>query len=349
VGGGIIGLSLALELRQRGAGVLVVERGECGREASYAAGGMLADCTLETPAILQPLAMASARMYPGFVQDLEADSGKKVDLRDYGTILFLASEPNLHNDAFAAAHALPAPLAQLEPALASIDRRACYLEERSVDPRAATSAVLAAARRHGVDISSGEEVIAVNVSDGCVSGVTTRKTSFPAPKVVNCAGAWSGQIAPYAVPTRPVKGQMLCLLSPRRELLKHVVRTPEVYLIPRSDGRIVVGSTLEEAGFNKRTDVSTIQRLRSAAVAIIPELQNGKILEDWAGLRPATPDSLPILGATSTPGYYIATGHFRDGILLAPITAQIMADVIAAKKPEYDIAAFSPLRFSPAV
>ncbi|MGB8832867.1 MAG: FAD-dependent oxidoreductase, partial [Candidatus Sulfotelmatobacter sp.] len=169
VGGGIIGLSLALELRQRGAGVLVVERGECGREASYAAGGMLADCTLETPAILQPLAMASARMYPGFVQDLEADSGKKVDLRDYGTILFLASEPNLHNDAFAAAHALPAPLAQLEPALASIDRRACYLEERSVDPRAATSAVLAAARRHGVDISSGEEVIAVNVSDSCVS------------------------------------------------------------------------------------------------------------------------------------------------------------------------------------
>jgi glycine oxidase len=142
---------------------------------------------------------------------------------------------------------------------------------------------------------------------------------------------------------------MLCLLSPRRELLKHVVRTPEVYLIPRSDGRIVVGSTLEEAGFNKRTDVSTIQRLRSAAVAIIPELQNGKILEDWAGLRPATPDSLPILGATSTPGYYIATGHFRDGILLAPITAQIMADVIAAKKPEYDIEAFSPLRFSPAV
>jgi glycine oxidase len=138
---------------------------------------------------------------------------------------------------------------------------------------------------------------------------------------------------------------MLCLLSPRRELLKHVIRTPEVYLIPRSDGRIVVGSTLEEAGFDKRTDVSTIQRLRQAAIALVPELQNAKILEDWAGLRPGTPDSLLVLGATSVLGYYVATGHFRDGILLAPITAKVMADVVQAKNPEYDIAAFSPQRF----
>jgi glycine oxidase len=345
IGGGIVGLSLSLELRKRGASVLVAERGECGREASHAAGGMLADCGIEIPAGLQTLATSSARMYPDFVRDLELDSDMKVDLRDYGSILFLGLEHEELETAFALAHPLPSPLAEVEPALAPPDRAACYLRERSVDPRALTLAVLAAARRQGVDISSGEDVTAVNMCDGGVSGVTTRKTSFFAPKVVNCAGAWSGQIAPLAFPTRPVKGQMLCLLSPRRELLKHVIRTPEVYLIPRSDGRIVVGSTLEEAGFDKRTDVSTIQRLRQAAIALVPELQNAKILEDWAGLRPGTPDSLPVLGATSVLGYYVATGHFRDGILLAPITAKVMADVVQAKNPEYDIAAFSPQRF----
>jgi glycine oxidase len=138
---------------------------------------------------------------------------------------------------------------------------------------------------------------------------------------------------------------MLCLVSPTRNLLKHVIRSPEVYLIPRSDGRILVGATVEEAGFDKRTDVTTIQRLYRAAVALVPDLRNGKILEDWAGLRPGTPDALPILGPTATPGYYVATGHFRDGILLAPITALVMADVITGKEPAFNLDAFSPSRF----
>jgi glycine oxidase len=139
---------------------------------------------------------------------------------------------------------------------------------------------------------------------------------------------------------------MLCLASPSRNLLKHVIRSPEVYLIPRSDGRILAGTTVEEVGFDKRTDVATIQRLHQAAIAIVPALHNGKILEDWAGLRPGTPDSLPILGETATRGYYVATGHFRDGILLAPITAQIMAEVITGTGCNYDLTPFSPARFS---
>jgi glycine oxidase len=138
---------------------------------------------------------------------------------------------------------------------------------------------------------------------------------------------------------------MLCLVSPSRDLLKHVIRTPEVYLIPRSDGRLVVGTTVEEAGFDKHTEVATIQRLRRAAIALVPELRNAKILEDWTGLRPGTPDALPILGGTATPGYYVATGHFRDGILLAPITAKVMADVIGGIGTEYDLKPFSPARF----
>ncbi|MGA9305928.1 MAG: glycine oxidase ThiO [Candidatus Sulfotelmatobacter sp.] len=344
IGGGIIGLSLSIELRRRGASVLVVERGEPGREASHAAGGMLVDCPLETPAVLQPLATASARMYPEFAYELEAESGGKVDLRDQGTIFFpsaqhLSSPYPEHRN-------LPAPLAELEPGLAVLNRPAFYLHERNVDPRALTAAALQTAKRRGVDISSGEEVTAINLSEGRVAGVITTKTSFHAPKVVNCAGAWAGQIAPYAFPTRPVKGQMLCLLSPSHNLLKHVIRAPEVYLIPRSDGRILVGATVEEAGFDKRTDVETIQRLHHAAIAIVPELRNAKILEDWAGLRPGTPDALPILGPTATLGYYVATGHFRDGILLAPITAQVMADVITGKEPAFNLDAFSPSRFS---
>jgi glycine/D-amino acid oxidase-like deaminating enzyme len=283
-------------------------------------------------------------MYPEFVRELEIESGMKIDLRDQGTILF-SSAAHVSHPAFESEARIPAPLAEFEPALADVNRPAFYLKERSVDPRALAPAALKAARRLGVDVSSGEEVIAVNLSDGHVTGVTTQKTSFLAPKVVNCAGAWSGQIAPHAFPTRPVKGQMLCLVSASRRL-KHVIRAPEVYAIPRSDGRIIVGTTVEEVGFDKRTDVAAIQRLRAAAIAMVPELRNAKILEDWAGLRPGTPDGLPILGATSTPGYYVATGHFRDGILLAPITAQVMTAVIEGKNPEHDLALFSATRFS---
>jgi glycine oxidase len=343
IGGGIIGISLAIELRKSGATVLIVERGEPGREASHAAGGMLVDCPAETAPALQELATASARMYPEFARELEIESGINVDLRDDGAIVFPGPERVYE---FASEASLPAPLAKLEPALADQgERPAFFLRERWVEPRALTSAALATAKRRGVDVSSGEDVTALRMSEGRASGVVTKKTEFLADKVVNCAGAWSGQIAPHAFPTRPVKGQMLYLLSPSRNLLRHVIRAPEAYLIPRSDGRILVGTTTEEAGFDKRTDVGAIQRLHDAAIGLIPELRNAKILEDWAGLRPGTPDALPIMGETSTPGYYVATGHFRDGIMLAPITARVMADVIAGKNCGYDLKPFSPFRF----
>ena len=345
IGGGIIGLSLSITLRKRGASVLVVERGEPGREASHAAGGMLVDCLLETSPALQSLAMASARMYPEFAHELEVESGMKVDLRDFGTILVLSREQLQGAPEFVAGNVLPGDLDDMEPALVSTKANAVYLRERSIDPRALTAAALKTAKARSVDFSSRDPVTTVDETDGRVTGVTTAKTSFLAPKVVNCAGAWSGQIGPHAFPTRPVKGQMLCLVMHPRKLLKHVVRTPEVYLIPRSDGRLLVGATVEEAGFDKRTVPDTIQRLHRAALKLVPKLADAKILEDWAGLRPGTPDNLPILGATSTPGYYAATGHFRDGILLAPITAQVMADVIEGRRPEHDLTPFSPSRF----
>jgi len=345
IGGGIIGLSLAISLRKRGAHVLVVERGEPGREASHAAGGMLVDCLLETPAALQPLAAASAQMYPEFAHEVEVESAIKVDLRDQGTILI---SPRGHeHDQLKAQELAPDDLSKLEPTLSlAADEQPFLLKERSVDPRALSAASAKTAKHRGVDFSSGDPVTAVNISDGAISGVTTTKTSFFASTVVNCAGAWSGQIAPFALPTRPVKGQMLCLAMPSRTLLKHVVRSPKAYLIPRSNGRLLVGATVEEAGFDKRTNPETIQRLRHAALEMVPQLREARILEDWAGLRPGTPDALPILGATATPGYYVATGHFRDGILLAPITAKVMTDVIEGREPQQDLTAFTPQRFA---
>ena len=139
---------------------------------------------------------------------------------------------------------------------------------------------------------------------------------------------------------------MLSVAGTPRDLLRHVVRAPEIYLVPRSDGRILVGATIEEAGYDKRTDVDAIQRMHRAAIDLVPALANARILESWAGLRPGSADNLPILGATRTPGYFVATGHFRDGILLTPITAQVMAQVITGAKAEYDLSAFSPQRFN---
>ena len=343
VGGGIIGLSLAIALRKRGARVLIVERGEPGHEASSAAGGMLVDAKAETAPALQPLATASAAMYPEFVHELQDESGMNVDLRDQGTLLVPAPghELSAHD-----AVTLPAPLAKLEPALAPPNCSVFYLKERSVDPRALAAAAVKAAKHREVDFSSGDPVVGVDIVDGHAAGVTTAKTRFLASKVVNCAGAWSGKLPPHRFPTRPVKGQMLCLAAASRTLLRHVVRTSDVYLIPRSNGRILAGATVEEAGFDKRTDGATIQRLHRAAIATIPALSEARILEAWAGLRPGTPDALPILGATATAGYFVATGHFRDGILLAPITASLMADVVTGIRPAYNLRAFAASRFS---
>jgi glycine oxidase len=365
VGAGIIGLSLAIELNKQGLRVLVVEKGEPGREASWAAGGMLVDFPAETPPALRELATASARMYPEFVHELEDESGLKIDLRTVGTLLFTSEgaghspattqppqDQSLQSSQF---FSLPATLQELEPAFrvpeGAAHFNALYIKERSVDPRHLTEAAIAAARHRGVDFSSGDHVLAVEVADSKASGIRTNKTRFAAGMVVNCAGAWAGQIGPHPFPTRPVKGQMLCVAMPEKELVRHVVRTPEVYLIPRSDGRMLIGATVEEAGFDKQTVPETILQLRQAALDLVPKLGNARILEAWAGLRPGTPDGLPILGATMTPGYFVATGHFRDGILLAPVTARVMGQMMTGQMmtgqgPQIDMSKFSANRFA---
>jgi glycine oxidase len=345
VGGGIIGLSLSLALRRRGLKVLVVERYEPGHEASSAAAGMLADCMLETPRALQSLASASARMYPGFVHELEDESGESVDLRDQGTIVFPAPGDVCERSPFYGECLLPQPLAELEPSLADGLPMALFLKERSVDPRALVFAALKAAKHREIDVASGTTVTELLVAQGRVAGVKTDKTIYPSAAVVNCGGAWAGQLFHFPIPTRPVKGQMLCVIDTSHRLLKHVIRSPEVYLVPRSDGRIVIGATIENAGFDKRTDPDTIRSLHQAAIRLLPGLKHALVHDAWAGLRPGTPDDLPILGTSDTPGYYVATGHYRDGILLAPITAQLMAQLITGQATTYNLSAFNPARF----
>ena len=342
---GIIGLSLSIALRKRGARVLVAERGEPGREASHAAAGMLVECPLETPKALQPLATWSAQMYPEFVHELQDESGVDVDLRGDGTILFPSPEHMREQPKFASENPLPAPLSELEPSLAELSVPAIFLKERSVDPRALGAAALKAAKHRGADISSGSEVTEVLISNGRVSGVRTDKTIYSAPAVVNCAGAWAGGVGPQHFPTRPVKGQMLSVVGGPRDTPRHVIRSPDVYLVRRSDGRVLIGATVEEAGYDKRIVAEAIEGLHRAALRLIPTLSGARMLEAWAGLRPGTPDNLPILGETATPGYFVAAGHFRDGILLTAVTAHLMAQVITGSQPDHDISAFSPTRF----
>jgi glycine oxidase len=353
IGAGIIGLSLAIELRKKGLRVLVVERGEPGREASYAAAGMLAASGDEFPSLLKPLAEESARMYPEFVHELEDESGLKIDLRHQGTILILCDGGFPETSELLSPQRLKSlePEVELPPVLATASAKgktsqdicAAYLPERSVDPHALVAAAYKAARHRDVDLSSNAPVKSLIIEGGHVVGVLTDRAKYSAPIVINCAGAWAGAIAPYEFPVRPIKGQMLAVVE--APALQHVIRSPKVYLVPRSDGRLVIGSTLEDVGYRKDTDVTTLQRLFEAAVELVPGIAKSRRHEAWAGLRPATPDELPILGETAVSGYFIATGHYRDGILLAPATATVMSNIVIGESPRLDLRPFSPQRF----
>ena len=345
MGGGVIGLSLAWELRKRGASVLVVERGKLGGEASSAAGGMLAWCDPHLPEAARGLAALSAECYGEFAGEIEEASGIGVDLRKFGTIVVDEGEPAAFVEVCRKLGG--AELAEMEPGLRVESRSVQWWPEWSVDPRKLMASLSAACRERRVEVRTGVTVIEVVAERRRAVGVRTTSADFRSGSVVNCAGAWASEIAcavqPSPSPTHPVKGQMLAVDGGGD--LRHVVRAPEVYLIPRSDGTVVVGATVEDAGFNKETEPESIERLRAAAVALVPGL--GAVREVWAGLRPGSVDGVPILGETSLPGYFVASGHFRDGILLAPATARVMAGLVSGGVGEFE--ALAPRRFGAGV
>ena len=337
-GGGIIGLSLALELRRAGASVVVFDRGEPGHEASHAAAGMLAASDADLHPALRPLAMAAAEMYASFVDQLELLSGLQAGFSRPG-VLYVAEE----DEPISSCALSPEQVRQLEPALAR-ESGVHLLEEACVDPRLLTQAAIAAAKRSGVAVHHDSRVEAVKLDDQHQPLVTTQRGTHNTGIFVNCCGAWAGEVAGAAVPARPRKGQMLSVVAPECRL-GHVVRSREVYLVPRKDGRILIGATVEDVGFDKQVDPDTIQHLHQAAANLVPSIGEGRILEAWAGLRPGSPDDLPIMGAGRLPGTFVSTAHFRNGILLAPISALLMGQFIQGKKPDLEIQQFSASRF----
>ncbi len=340
-GAGIIGLSIAIELQKAGATVTVLDRGEPGREASSAAAGMLVtgDPDLGTP--MRELAQASAALYPSFVEELELRSGLRADLKAQGALYIAAESERLDCPALCLAE-----LAEQEPGLAQ-HPRVHFLSEQSIDPAMLTRAAIGSAKRLGVTVHHEAQVEAVTLTREHLIEVRTSRIPYQTATFVNCAGAWANQIAGAAAPSSPRKGQMLSVV-PRDCKLRHVIRSREVYLVPRKDGRVIIGATVEDCGFDKTIDSSKIQQLHQKAANLVPSVGEAKILDAWAGLRPGSPDDLPIMGAGRLPGTYVATGHFRNGILLAPITGVLMAELIQGKRPRLDLRAFSPSRFAPA-
>lgn len=333
-GAGIIGISLALELRERGAQTLVLDRGTPGQESSSAAAGMLSPSDPETPVPLRPLAFASAKLFPEYVQKLETLASASVDFRRQGTIAVRegAGTPDTYRK-LAAEEAR-----QIEPSLDLGGRAAFLVEEDSVDPALLMQAALQAAHRRGVDIRANCSVREIRSLRTQVEVITSSER-LVARTVVNCRGAWSGE------PVKPRKGQMLYVQPERPGVLQHVVNTQEVYIVPRSSGKILIGATVEDAGYDKTVFREAIAAMHRAAARLVPELAAARVTASWAGLRPGSPDNLPLLGETE-PGIFLASGHFRNGILLAPITASIMASLVMGQPAGMDITAFSPLRFA---
>jgi len=230
-----------------------------------------------------------------------------------------------------------AELQLLEPSIHRSEHSAYFVREDSVDPLLLMRAALGAARTLGVEVRGHTAVTEIRTRSDAVE-VLSETEIFSAASAIDCRGAWSG------APVRPRKGQMLYVL-PQATLLQHVLRAPEVYVVPRSSGKILIGATVEDVGFDKSVDSSAIRLLLHDAAKYLPELASAPIIQSWAGLRPGTPDDLPIIGPSDIPRVFVATGHFRNGVLLAPVTAQIVASLILGQPSPLEIRAFSPSRF----
>ncbi|MGH9862930.1 MAG: glycine oxidase ThiO [Candidatus Acidiferrales bacterium] len=353
VGGGVIGCSLALELARAAIPVQIVERGEPGREASWAAAGMLAP---SGEFVLQDqqtrLARASAALYPEWLARLRELSSIDVGHRTEGTLQLAFSEAEARElDALPGERISGAEARRLEPALSENVAAAVYLrDDHQVDNRRLLEALVEAAGRAGVVFRTGVEVRELLIESGRARGVRTAEgTVLEAGAVVNAAGSWAGtwgEAARRLAPTRPVRGQMLAVRG-EASFLRHIVRSPRGYIVPRDDGRLLLGSTMEDAGYDKSVTPEALRRLLAGAREIVPAVAALPYESAWAGLRPDTPDHLPILGATDIENFFIATGHFRNGILLAPITAKLMTEVILGRPPSISLEPFSPLRFRP--
>ncbi|HYY57271.1 MAG TPA: glycine oxidase ThiO [Pyrinomonadaceae bacterium] len=367
IGGGVIGLAVARALAGRGLGrVVLIERARLGAEASHAAAGMLAaqaEASYGADALLR-LACASRDLYPPLASALLEETGISIELERTGTLYLAFTEEDeaeieerygwqkragLNVEQLTIAEAR-----RLEPAISPRARRALRFPlDAQVENRRLVAALAAAAERLGVRLITGTNALALRIERERVTGVETSRGRVSAPVVVVAGGAWSSFIeyrgAKHAGPVRvePVRGQMLCFEANPRPLA-HVVYSPRGYIVPRLDGRLLAGSTTERAGFDKSVTGGGIHTITGHAIEIAPLVGGLPLMDAWAGLRPrATADELPVIGGSSeTGGLYYATAHYRNGILLAPITGELVADEIASGTRPPLLKAFTPDRFT---
>jgi len=354
----LIGGAIALELASAGLNVGLFDRQEPGREASWASAGILSPAP-ESPAMLPlvPLGKASMALYPAFIQTVEELSGSSTGFRPKGTLQAIVSrsareELNtivaLHHGLGLPAEPISGPEArELEPALAAeVEAAVLRPAEASVDNRALIQSILQSAQRSGVKLISGTPIDAIWREGTRCLGLISGAEKFASQFTVIATGSFSAGISGASIyaPVRPAKGQMLSLRC-EGVPIERVLWSENIYLVPRNDGRILAGATVEYLGFEKTVTLGGISKLSAAATELVPALKDARIEETWAGLRPDSPDHLPILGPVDVEGLLFATGHFRSGVLLTPITAKLVREWITEKNTTLDCRRFSPLRF----
>jgi glycine oxidase len=364
IGAGVIGLGIAWRLVQAGCVVTVFDRGEAVHGASWAAAGMLAAAVETEPGEepLLPLALESQRLWPDFARELEAASGISVNYRDEGTLVVALNRDDAaqlrHSYEFQKGldldlHWLSAAEARArEPHLKPGIAAAVWSpRDHQVENRDLGRALAVAARKAGVELVEHCAVREAVLAGDRITGVVTERGREPADVVVLAAGAWSreiGGIPPaYLPPVRPIKGQMLALqMDPAAPLLRHVVWLPRAYLTPRNDGRLIIGATVEERGFDTNLTAGGMLALLEGAWRAVPTIEELPIAETWVGFRPGSRDDAPMLGPSGIDGLVVATGHHRNGILLTPVTAAVVsAFVLTGRLPE-NARPFSPERFA---
>jgi glycine oxidase len=361
IGGGITGLSLARELARRALSVTILEHGHPGREASWASAGMLAPQGELSEGPFLKLCLESNRLYPEYRAAVEEETGIRCYHREAGTLALAVTDADeaefrhtfakQRADSLAVEWISGAEARKFEPSLSERVRGGMFLpNDKHVENRLLVPALEQACRQLGVNILCGAHVMRV-LSDGArATGVETILGTFHAATVINAAGSWAGTIGvpdeALRPPVFPVRGQMLAIALPTPTFLSRVVRSPRSYLVPRHDGRLFLGATMEEVGFDKRNTVWGINKLLNGALELFPGLEGCAIQEMWAGLRPGSKDHYPILGATALPGYLLDAGVFRNGLLLAPVLAHTMADLVTTGKTPELIAPFSIERFA---
>jgi glycine oxidase len=366
IGAGVIGLSIAWRLATHGASVAVFDKGAAGAGASHAAAGMLAACAEAEPGeeALVALGREAQARWPAFAAELLTVSGVDVELRQEGTLVVALTaddQARLHHQ-LAFQHKLGLPLHWISAA--ETRRREPHLagklagavlspEDHQVDNRKLAAALRVAAAAAGARIIEQQPVTAISSSGGRVDGIVLadgRKVA--ADVVVLAAGSWSRSIEGLPTelrpPVRPIKGQMLALrMDAAAPLINHVIWAPGAYLVPRRDGRILVGATVEERGYDASLTAGGVLTLLEAAWRAVPAVEELPIDEMWVGHRPGSRDDAPILGEGPLKGLVYATGHHRNGILLTPITADAIARLVLDSVTEPVIRPFGIERFAP--